>query len=133
MTKLSTDINSSNTKLATTGKAVKDYVAAQGFWKAPSGFKPEDLDNLTTLLNSLISDSPAYVYVDADKSDDNDGSTPDTAVKTLEQAIKLINKRKFVGTANANIYIMSDVTIDTSNIADGSRGSILNINHPDLV
>lgn len=133
LTTLSANINSSNTKLATTGKAVKDYVAAQGFWKAPSGFKPEDLDNLTTLLNSLISESPAYVYVDANKSDGNDGSTPDTAVKSLEQAIKLINKRKFVGTANAYIYIMSDITIDTSGMADGSKGSILNINHPDLV
>ena len=58
----------------------------------------------------------------------NDGSK-DRPVKSINQAVALANRRKFIGTAQCYIRLLSDYTIgNTSGVPDA-----VSLYHPDLV
>ena len=107
-------------------KAVKDFVEGKGYITENDTSWKEPLE----LLKSMLSESNLTLYVDQQNGNDsNGGLSPTTALKTVEKALALANKRKYINNAYFTVYI-----IGTYKVTANSNGSftLFNLYHPDM-
>jgi hypothetical protein len=95
-----------------------------------------NLQNFQTMINSMLSETHAFYYVDSvNGSDTNDGSL-NKPFKSINKAISTANKRRFIGSSQCYIRILNDITLtlDTNDtIVEQSTQQSIVFYHPDLV
>ena len=123
---------------------LSDYLAISSF--SDSGVEVgKSLEDFKTMINSMLNESNMYVYVDPINGHDfidgveNKGNDISAPVKTIYHAVKLANKRKFIGGSCCYIRLLNDLEL----LSNGKERYINNkgddethgieLFHPDLV
>lgn len=136
---IGTDMQSITNQLSNhvpTCKAVFDYIKAQRFLVAPEGY---DYKALIDMLLSMLSDEPLILYVDHVHGNDSFSGSIDEPIKTINEAVRRANKRRFVGTAQCYIRLINDYdvtgTIDSADYDsfDKHTSRRIDLYQPDLV
>lgn len=123
-------------------ESVIDHLSSNGYVKGDQFATPEALQQLATMLDSMVSEANLIMYVDQTsgcdfvkdssgryildsdkKRQENTGKDKNNPLKTIYQAVRNANKRKFIGNSQCYIRILSDIKLTPGKIKDD--GSII--------
>ena len=111
-----------------TNKAIYDYIDAQGYISEVDDKWTDALN----MLSSMLSEENLSVYVDQARGNDSNPGTVDNPIKSLSQAKRIANKRRFVGNAQCNIYIIGEYEFTLNNAGTAFSNGI-EFDHPDMI